>query len=266
MTFKGPAGLLEMLRSKRPLVHHITNYVTVNDCANITLAIGASPVMAHADEEVQEMVSLSQALVLNIGTCDRIQLRAMFLAGSRANQLGIPIVLDPVGAGATSFRTNASHKLLQELQIAVLKGNGGEISVLAGSGGKVVGVDSASTGADPVNLVREYAKRLGTTVVMTGAQDIVSNGKKTLLVENGHPLMGGFSGSGCMAGSVIGSFVAISSDHVEAAAAALAAFGLAGERAAKKATTPFSLKQALFDELYNLTPEDLEKGARIKKA
>lgn len=266
MTFKGPAALLEKVRAKRPLVHHITNYVTVNDCANITLAVGASPVMAHADEEMDEMVGLAGALVLNIGTCDRMQLRSMFLAGARANQLGIPIILDPVGAGATKFRTEISHLLLRDLKIAILKGNGGEISVLAGAKGKVRGVDSALTATDPVNLVREYSKRLGITVAMTGAQDIISDGKKTLLVDNGHPLMGGFSGSGCMAASVIGSFVAVSSDRVEATATALAAFGLAGERAAKKASSPFSLKQALFEELYNLTPAQLAKGARIRKA
>ena len=266
MPFKGPAGLLEKLRAKRPLIHHITNYVTVNDCANITLAVGASPVMSHAEDDVEEMVGLAQALVLNIGTCDRSQLRSMFLAGARANTLGIPIILDPVGAGATRFRTNACQKLLQELKIAVLKGNGGEISVLAGAGGKVIGVDSAGTGDDPVSLVREYAKRLGITVAMTGAEDIVSDGKKTFLVANGHPLMGGFSGSGCMAGSVIGAFIAVSNDRVVATAAALAAFGLAGERAAKGALSPFSLRQAIFDELYNLTPKDLAKGAKIKKA
>jgi len=266
MTAKGPGALLEKVRARRPLVHHITNYVTVNDCANVTLAIGASPVMAHAVEELEDMVALAQAVVLNIGTADRMQLRSMFLAGARANQLGIPIVLDPVGAGATRFRTNASQQLLKELRIAVLKGNGGEISVLAGAGGKVIGVDSAGTGADPVNMVKEYAKHLGTTVALTGAEDIVSDGEKTLLVSNGHPLMGGFSGSGCMAASVIGTFVAVSSDRVEATAAALAAFGLAGERAAKTAASPFSLKHAIFDELCNLSPKDLEKGAKIRKA
>jgi len=266
MPSTGPAGLLEKVRAKRPLIHHITNYVTVNDCANITLAVGASPVMSHAEDDVEEMVGLSQALVLNIGTIDRYQLRSMFLAGARANHLGIPIILDPVGAGATRFRTNACLKLLQELKIAVLKGNGGEISVLAGAGGKVLGVDSVSTGDDPESLVQEYAKRLGITVVMTGPEDIVSDGKKTVLVANGHPLMGGFSGSGCMAASMVGAFVAVSTDRVEAAATAMAAFGLSGERAAKKARSPFSLKQALFDELYNLTPAQLAKGARIRKA
>ena len=266
MTLKGPAGLLEKVRAKRPLVHHITNYVTVNDCANITLAVGASPVMAHADEEMEDMVALAQAVVLNIGTTDRTQLRSMFLAGAQANRLGIPIILDPVGAGATRFRTDACLKILKELKIAVLKGNGGEISVLAGAGGKVIGVDSAGTGADPVNMVKDYAKRLGITVALTGAEDIISDGKKTLRVSNGHPLMGGFSGSGCMAASVVGAFVAVSSDRVEATAVALAAFGLAGELAAKNAASPFALKHAIFDELYYLKPKDLGKGAKIRTA
>jgi hydroxyethylthiazole kinase len=266
MPSKVTAGLLETLRKKKPLVLHITNYVTVNDCANITLAVGASPVMAHADEEVADMVGLTQALVLNIGTCDRAQLRSMFLAGTRANQLGIPIILDPVGAGATKFRTEISQLLLRDLKIAILKGNGGEISVLAGAKGKVRGVDSALTAANPVHMVRDYANNIGITVVMTGAQDIISNGKTTLLVDNGHPLMGGFSGSGCMAGSVIASFAGISKDTVDAASVGLASFGLCGERAAKTARSPFSLKQAIFDEMYNLTPAQLAKGAKIKKA
>jgi hydroxyethylthiazole kinase len=259
------AGLLEGIHSKRPLVHHITNYVTVNDCANATLCIGASPVMAHSMEEVAEMVSMAGALVINIGTLDAGQVEAMLLAGKTANRLGIPIVLDPVGAGATAYRTRTSLKLLERLDIAVLKGNGGEIGVLAGAGGKVRGVDSAGVGGEPVAVVLALAGRLGITVAMTGAVDIVSDGKRTLLVENGHPLMGRFSGSGCIAASIVGAFVAVGRDRLSSTAAALAAFGIAGERAAADHPEPYGFRLAIFDELCRLTPKALASGARIRK-
>ena len=259
------AELLEAVRARRPLVHHITNYVTVNDCANATLCIGGSPVMAHSSEEVCEMAAMAGALVLNIGTLDPAQVGAMLLAGKAANERGIPIVLDPVGAGATAYRTKTSLRLLDRLEIAVLKGNGGEISVLAGAGGKVRGVDSAGVGGEPVDIVRGLAARLGVTVAMTGETDIVSDGKRTLLVDNGHPLMGRFSGSGCVAASIVGAFVAVDPDHVVSTAVALAAFGLAGERAALKHHEPYGFRLAIFDELCRLTPRALAGGARIRK-
>ena len=257
--------LLRDVRAKRPLVHHITNYVTVNDCANATLCIGASPVMAHSIDEVAEMAAIAGALVLNIGTLDAGQVAAMLLAGKTANRLGIPIVLDPVGAGATAFRTETSFHLLEQLEIAVLKGNGGEISVLAGAGGNVRGVDSADVAKDPAGTVKGLARKLGITVAMTGAVDIVSDGKRTLLVDNGHQLMGRFSGSGCIAASIVGAFVAVGSDKLKSTAAALAAFGLAGERAAMHHNEPYGFRLAIFDELCKLTPKALARGARIRK-
>lgn len=259
------AELLEGVRAKRPLVHHITNYVTVNDCANATLCIGASPVMAHSVEEVAEMVAMAGALVLNIGTLDAGQVEAMLLAGKTADRLGIPIILDPVGAGATAYRTKASLKLLEKLDIAVLKGNGGEIAVLAGAGGKVRGVDSAGVSGEPADIVKALAGKLGITVAMTGAVDVVSDGKRTLLVDNGHQLMGRFSGSGCIAASIVGAFVAVGGDRVSSTATALAAFGLAGERAAADHPEPYGFRLAIFDELSKLTPQSLARGARIRK-
>lgn len=260
------AGLLEKVRGERPLVHHITNYVTVNDCANITLCIGASPVMAHSRREVREMVAMAGALVLNIGTLDTEQVDSMLAAGGRANELAIPIVLDPVGAGATRYRTRTAWRLLRELRIAVLKGNGGEIAALAGAGGTVRGVDSVGVGGDPRDIARGLAGRLGITVAMTGPTDVVSDGRRTLLVENGHPLMGRFSGSGCMASSVVGAFVAVGGDPVISTAAALAAFGIAGERAAARTSVPYGFKLALFDELSRLSPKGLARNARIRMA
>ncbi|PWR72197.1 hydroxyethylthiazole kinase [Methanospirillum lacunae] len=253
-------------RTQTPLIHHITNYVTVNDCANITLCAGGAPVMAHSTDEIEEMVQYAGALVLNIGTLDLAQIESMLLVGKAAGKRDIPIILDPVGAGATTLRTNAARRLMTELQISVLKGNAGEIGVLAGVDAKVRGVDSAGISGDPVSITTEYAGRSGMTIVMSGQTDIVSDGTRTLLVENGHPLMGAISGTGCMAASVTGVFAASGKDRVTSSTAALAAFGIAGERAATLAKGPGSFKVALFDSLAALTPDDLAEGARIRTA
>ncbi len=219
---------------------------------------------AEAPEEVAEMVSMAGALVLNIGTLRREQVESMIIAGRRANELGIPIILDPVGAGATKYRTEVAQSLLRELQISVIKGNAGEIGTLVGSGGSVRGVDSAGMTGDPVEACRSLARGTGSTVVMSGATDIVTNGVSTLLVENGHKLMGGISGTGCMAASLLGAFSACSYDHVTSSVAALASFGIAGERAAVKATGPNTFKLHLLNEVAALTPEDLSAEARVR--
>jgi hydroxyethylthiazole kinase len=264
MTTNPYADIFARVREKRPLVHHITNYVTVNDCANITLCAGGSPVMADAPEEAAEMAAIAGSLVLNIGTPSAAQIESMILAGRMANERGIPVILDPVGAGATRFRTDMTRRLLDKLEITVLKGNAGEIGVVAGVEATVRGVESCGMNGDPLTIARTLATTLGLTVAISGATDIVTDGKQTLLVENGHPLMGSISGTGCMASSVIGSFCAESEDPVTASAAALAAFGIAGQRAAAVTHGPFSFKVALFDKLANLTPQDLAAGARIR--
>ena len=258
------AGLLAAVRSHRPLVHHITNSVTINDCANITISAGAAPVMAEAPEEVAEMVSAAGALVLNIGTLSQGQVDAMLIAGRRANVLGIPVILDPVGAGATRFRTETAWRLLDSLDVAVLKGNAGEIGVLAGTGGSVRGVDSGGIAGDPVETVRECARATGTVVAMTGPVDVVAEDRRVFLVGNGNPMMDRLSGTGCMAASVTGAFAAIADDYAVSSAAALAAFGLAGERAAAGARGPYSFRTALFDELSVLTAGDLAEHARLE--
>lgn len=253
-------------RAQTPLIHHITNYVTVNDCANITLCAGGAPVMAHSPDEIEEMVQYAGALVLNIGTLDQAQIESMLLVGKAAGKREIPIILDPVGAGATTLRTNAARRLMTELSISVLKGNAGEIGVLAGVDAKVRGVDSAGISGDPISITTEYASRSDVTIVMSGQTDIVSDGSRTLLVENGHSLMGAISGTGCMAASVTGVFAASGKDFVTSSAAALATFGIAGEKAANLAKGPGSFKTALFDSLAALNPDDLAKDARIRTA
>ncbi|MDD1724739.1 MAG: hydroxyethylthiazole kinase [Methanospirillum sp.] len=246
------------------MVHHITNYVTVNDCANITLCIGASPVMAHAEDEVSDMVSLAGSLVLNIGTLDDQQVRRMLVAGKAAEKKGIPIILDPVGAGATILRTKTSLSLIKELPISILKGNAGEIGTLAGSEAVVRGVDSGGVTGDPVEITRSLAERLECTVVMSGRSDIISDGNRILCVDNGHEMMGSISGTGCMAASILGACAAVASDTVAASVTGLSAFGIAGERAAVKAAGPGSFKYNLFDSMSALTPEDLNTAAKIR--
>ena len=258
------SDLFSRVREKRPLVHHITNYVTVNDCANITICAGGAPVMADAAEEVAEMTAIASALVLNIGTLNKVQVESMVLAGQMANDRKIPVILDPVGVGATQYRTKTARRLLDVLDIAIIKGNAGEIGVLAGAEAEVRGVDSHGLAGNPVTIAQDFAQVAGLTVVVSGATDIITDGKTTNLVENGHPMMGNISGTGCMAASVTGAFAAESKDRVLASTAALAAFGIAGERAAASARGPFSFKTALFDELASLTPDDLAREARIR--
>ncbi len=259
------AELLSRVRKNRPLVHHITNNVTINDCANITLCAGAAPVMAESDREVAEMVAIAGALVLNIGTLSAVQVGAMLIAGDKANELGIPVILDPVGAGATHYRTETTLRLLSSLKISVLKGNAGEIGVIAGSGGKVRGVDSAGLTGDPIETARKCALATGCTVAMTGAEDIITDGYRVFIVKNGHPMMDRLSGTGCMAASLTGAFAAVSDNYTESSAAALAVFGRAGEIASAKADGPYSFRTALFDSLASLEAEDITSNTRISE-
>jgi len=257
-------NVIEDVRSARPLIHHITNSVSINDCANVTLAIGATPVMADALEEVEEMVSQANALVLNIGTLSRSQVDAMLKAGRAANTCDIPVILDPVGAGATRFRTQSAHLLMDRLDIAVLKGNPGEIGVLAGAGGRVRGVDSSGLEGDPLRVAQEYGARAGVTVVVSGARDVVTDGRRTVVVDNGHALMSALSGTGCMAASLTAACAAVWPDRVVSSAAALAAFGIAGERAVQRASGPYSFRTALMDEVARLCGHDLLHDARAR--
>jgi hydroxyethylthiazole kinase len=257
------AEMLERIRHQRPLIHHITNFVVMNDTANLTLALGALPVMAHAREEVAEMVSMAGALVLNPGTLSPEWVEAMLIAGRKANELGIPIVLDPVGAGATQLRTESNLHLLEELEVAVLRGNPGEIGALAGIEGKVKGVESIGELEDPLEVARRTATRFRTTVAITGKRDLISDGKRAMAVENGDAMLKTITGTGCMATTAIAAFAAVEEDRLLAAAAGLACFGLAAELAAVGAKGPGSFKAALFDSLHNLTAEQVTAGARV---
>ncbi|MFQ6059288.1 MAG: hydroxyethylthiazole kinase [Anaerolineae bacterium] len=256
------ATLLERVRSQRPLLHHLTTEVTINDVANVTLAVGALPVMAHALEEVTAMVEAADALVLNLGTPTRERLEAMVAAGRRANERGIPIVLDPVGVGATPFRADAARRLLAELEVAIVRGNAGEIGALAGMGGRIRGVEAVEGVADPVATATALAQAQGTVVALTGARDIVADGQRVVAVDNGHPLLKRITGAGCMATAIIAAFAAVEPDGLLATAGGLVCFGLAAELAAE-ARGPGSFKVALFDALYNLSAEGVVAGAKV---
>jgi len=256
-------GILTEVREKKPLVHHLTNWVTIYDCANVTRAIGALPVMAHAAEEVQEMASIAQALVLNIGTLTPKFIESMVLAGKKANELGVPVVLDAVGAGATKLRTDKAKELMEKAKFAVIKGNSSEIAVLAGIDAKTRGVEASKVEGDLKMVAKTLAKNSGATIVITGKEDIVSNGECTAIVKNGHELMGCFVGTGCMLASVLGAFCGAERNSFKAAAAAAVCYGIAGELAAKKADKPAAYKNEFFDEIFSLDADTVKKMAKI---
>ncbi len=254
---------LQRLRETKPLIHQITNYVVMNETANATLALGALPVMAHAREEVEEMAAIAGALVLNIGTLSPHWVDAMLLAGRVANERGIPVVLDPVGAGATTYRTETAKRILDEIDVAVLRGNAGEVATLVGVDAEVRGVESIATGSDPADLARQAGGRLGLVASVTGAVDHVSDGDTVVSIANGHPLMATITGTGCMSSALTGCFLAVNrAAPLAAAAEALVAFGVAGENAAAGARGPGSFHVALYDELAALDPGTLDARAR----
>jgi hydroxyethylthiazole kinase len=261
-----PAPLLGRIHEQRPLVHHITNMVVMNDTANITLAIGAAPVMAHALEEVEEMVKLAGALVLNIGTLTPEQIEAMVRAGKGANELGIPIVLDPVGAGATSLRTESALRLLRELHISAIRGNASEVGTLVGVAAETRGVDSISLSEDREVVASRAAHEFDCVVAITGARDVITDGERLAYVENGHPLLAAITGSGCMATTLVAAFLAVEPDAWLATIAGLVALGLAGEMAAPRAGGPGTFRSHLLDAVAALDEETIARGQKVSIA
>jgi hydroxyethylthiazole kinase len=258
---------LARIRAEKPLVHQITNYVVMNETANATLALGALPVMAHAVEEVEEMVGLAGALVLNIGTLSPGWIEAMVLAGRAANARGIPVVLDPVGAGATRYRTETARGLLAELSIDVLRGNPGEVATLVGVQAEVRGVESMAADGNGAELAREAARALDLVASVTGPVDHVSDGERVAAISNGHELLAAVTGTGCMSTAITGAFLAAADgEPFDAAVGALVAFGVAGEDAAVGANGPGSFHAGLYDALAALDPGTLDGRARIAEA
>jgi hydroxyethylthiazole kinase len=256
---------LEEIRKRKPLLHHITNFVVMNETANVTLCLGALPVMAHAQEEVEEMVQVAGALVLNIGTLTAYWIKSMILAGKKANELGIPIVLDPVGAGATSLRTESTHRLLDELKIDVIRGNAAEVSILAGFGGKIKGVESVGGQGNTKEVAKSLASERECVVAITGREDIVSDGKRLAVVRNGDAMLSTITGTGCMATTVIGGFCAVNRDYFAATVGGLVVFGLAGEKAAAISQgKPGTFHVSLYDSLASLASEDIYAGCKVE--
>jgi hydroxyethylthiazole kinase len=262
-----PGTALLDVRERRPLVHQITNYVVMNETANATLALGALPVMAHAPEEVEELASIAGALVLNIGTLSRHWVDAMLLAGKAANAANVPVVLDPVGVGATTLRTDTAKRILSEVDVAILRGNSAEIAALSGIDAEIRGVEAIGAEAGNAAIARAAAERLGVVASVTGPVDHVADRARMLAVANGDPLLATITGSGCMSTALTGCFAAVRRESpLEAAAFALATLGVAGEDAARAAKGPGTFHAGLYDALYGLTRETLDERARIEPA
>lgn len=256
-------SLLARIRTEVPLIHSITNYVVMNSTANALLAIGASPVMAHAPEEVEEMVRLARALVINLGTLSTPWVDAMALAMQVAGAHGIPIVLDPVGCGATHFRTQTAQRLVDLVRPAVIRGNASEILALAGGNGGARGVDSRHAPAAAQDAAIALSHGLGCVVSISGQTDLVVAGARVAHIHNGDPLMTRVTGMGCMASAVTGAFVAVADDAFDAAVQAMITMGVAGELAAVRAAGPGSFPVHFLDVLHGLGEADLQKQARV---
>lgn len=269
-------NILDLVKNTNPLVHCITNYVTVNDCANILLACGGSPIMADDTEEVEEITSICGGLILNIGTLNKQTIPTMFLAGKRASEIGHPIILDPVGAGASALRTNTAMQLMKEIQFTVIRGNISEIKTLAVGSGTTKGVDADISDVvteqnleSSVAFAKRFSKESGAVIVITGAIDIVADGEKAYVIKNGHPVMARITGSGCMLTALIGAYVTANQGNVlEATAAAVAAMGFSGEKAYAKLqiakTGNSTFRNDLIDEIFKLDGKELEQGARYE--
>lgn len=265
--------LLDKVRASTSLIHHITNYVTVNDCANMTLAIGASPVMADSIHEVRDMVSIASALVINTGTLNEATVASMLAAAKQANAKGIPLVLDPVGVGATPYRTETVRQLLQQARFSVIRGNLSEIRVLAGLDEQTRGVDATavfdtnSQQQEMQAFIENTARKLNTTLAVTGAIDIVSDGRRICFIKNGRPEMARVTGTGCMCSSLVGAFLPMAESPFIAAVAAVACMGTAGEIAYGNLLPQegnASYRNRIIDAVYNLTEAQIAERARLK--
>lgn len=259
------ADNLTRIREAKPLIHNITNFVVMNYTANVLLACGASPVMAHADNEVEDMVAFAGALVLNIGTLTDTWIASMLKAGRKASTLGKPIILDPVGSGATALRTNAAKAILADTKVSVVRGNASEILSLAGQDSQTKGVDATASVGDAAKVAGMLARELGVTIAITGPTDVVTDGRRTVTIEGGHWLMPYVTGTGCSSTALVGAFHAVDQDPVSAASTALAFLGVAGEMAGQTAAGPGTFQIHLLDALYNLSPAELQKRCRMQE-
>ncbi len=257
---------LDKIRKEGPLVHNITNYVVMNLTANALLAAGASPVMAHAREEVGEMTGIASSLVINIGTLSKKWIESMFAAGEAAKKKGIPVVLDPVGAGATTLRTETAGRIIRDVKPSVIRGNSSEILALVSAGsGTTKGVDSVHSPDAALDGAKSLARESGSVVVISGASDYITDGTAVIRVDNGHEMMGRVTGLGCTATALIGGFAAVNGDYLSASASAMAVMGIAGEIAAAKSTGPGSMNMNFLDALYALDENSIRERLRCSE-
>ena len=260
-------SMLEQVRAANPLIYNITNVVVTNFTANGLLALGASPVMAYAIEEAADMASIAGALVLNIGTLNEQEVRAMVAAGQSANQHGVPVILDPVGVGATAYRTETARKLMKEINIAIVRGNAAEIANLSGESWQIKGVDAGAVEGDTVELAIKAANKWNCIIIITGKKDVITDGQRTYVVHNGHPLLTKVTGSGCLLTSVIGAYAAIEPDLLKASAAAVCTYGVAGQLAAEQTGSqgPGSFQIEFINQLAAVSAVDVTKHGKVDR-
>lgn len=259
--------LLEKIREVKPLVHNITNIVVSNFTANGLLALGASPVMANAPEEAGEMAKLASSLVLNIGTLTTQTVESMILAGKSANKHDVPVIFDPVGAGATRFRTESAHKILNEVDVSIIRGNVAEIANVIGEKWEIKGVDAGEAKGDVVNLAITAAQMLKCIVAITGKEDIVTDGNTTYAIANGHPMLTKVTGGGCLLSSVAGAFAAVENNYLNAAVAALTFYGVTAEKAAEKTADlgPGSFQIEFLNQLSRVSAGEIHQTGSFKR-
>lgn len=267
--------MLENVRNKCPLIHNITNYVTVNDCANIVIACGASPIMADDKDEVAEITSICGGLNINIGTLNSGTIDSMLIAGKCANKLNHPVVFDPVGAGASKLRTDTALTLLKEVEFTVIRGNISEIKTLAQGSGTTKGVDADLSDKvteenldEVVSFAKSFSQKTGAVIAITGAIDIVANGKKAYCIRNGHTMMSSVTGTGCQLSAMTAAFVTANPEYpLEATVASVCTMGYAGEIAYSRLTAMdgnSTYRNYIIDAVYNMTPEKLKEGAKYE--
>ena len=267
--------MLENVRNNKPLIHNITNYVTVNDCANVLLACGGSPIMSDDEEEVEEITSICTGLNINIGTLNKRTIPSMLKAGKKANALHHPIVLDPVGAGASTLRTKTAKQLVEEVNFSLIRGNISEIKALALGGGTTKGVDAdvADTVTkenlkETVAFVKAYAKKTNAVIAVTGAIDIVANEEKAYCIYNGHPMMSTITGTGCQLSAVCAAYISANQKNpLEAVVAAVCLMGISGENAyarLKEREGNSTYRNYIIDEIYHMSGEELETKAKFE--
>jgi hydroxyethylthiazole kinase len=257
--------ILSTVRQRQPVIHAISNWVTASDVASALHAVGARPIMAFTPEEVKEIASGADALVLNLGTPSPLGIESMLRAGHQAMTLGRPVIFDPVGVGASSFRMNACKRIVTELRLRVIKGNRAEIGFLTGRGGKLAGIDAVAGPEDLLTAADHLSNTSGAVVAISGPQDLIVFAEKKVIVENGHPMMARVTGLGCVLTALIGAFAAVENDPLVATIGAIAFFGLAGEQAARQAKGPGTLKTTLLDILFTLTPEEMGQGIKLRE-